>query len=896
MRFACIVSLSLTLCLLDHKLPGAEVIAVSGAPFGVARVTVPLTEMRRDDPATLVTRTNGFRIDGANGRIFYPVFAEQRVLGVLRELLGGPPLELPGNVTAFFLFRGHEPFQITLRTPYPQTFNVVPTNQPRRWQRLLRNWWSQYSAVAHLQESEGDYPPMVETYLTEMLKQRLQLPRQAGNNRRTEHKSTPQKSLLLVFNVESLRTQTMQETLAGHVDLGLADRPIPANITWPPRTALPAPGDVQVEPLAEHVPDDCFYVRFGSFDNYLWLKRFLEQNGGDVGQLATMRGHDALLSQRTQEQLGLKETALSKILGGQVISDIAIIGHDAYLREGASIGVLFAARNGLLAGELMKQRREAAAAAKDNGATMTEVEIGDHKVSFASTPDNRLRSFQVADENYLLVTTSRHLAERFLQLSERGDSLAKTDEFRLARFNYPVDANAAVFAYLSPAFFRGLVSPQYQIELRRRLRAVTNLELVQLAALAARHEGAPHETVDALIAGGFLPTHFTRRADGGHIVWPPDTQRDPADSIRGARGSFLPIADVPLQGVTASEEREYAEIAEFHRSHWTQMDPLVLQMRREAIDDSGRTRIEIDAEMLPFDRQKYGVVTSIIGPATPTYVQQSPNDAIAVQVVLQGGTLRPGVAPHHMFFGIQDREIPITFSPASFLRVLQVLRTAPAYLGAWPKLGLLDMIPLGQFPAPDASGISRLPFGLFRQQTPDGFSLIGFDPQVLDTAARDLSMAEAESPAQIRIHIADVTQSRIKTWFAALDFQRAYQTSIGNTHLLNAMQQQFGLAPDEALATAESILGVELVCALGGEYKLTELPMLDQPFWASTHWPEMRSDPSDPGQFAAPIMAWFRGLNAEVSLLEDRVTGRATLEVQEAADGKPELPFFNLFK
>ena len=82
--------------------------------------------------------------------------------------------------------------------------------------------------------------------------------------------------------------------------------------------------------------------------------------------------------------------------------------------------------------------------------------------------------------------------------------------------------------------------------------------------------------------------------------------------------------------------------------------------------------------MLPFDREKYGVITSVVGPATRTRIHQSSADAIAVQVVLQGGTLRPGLAPYHLFFGIQDREIPVSFSPETFLRVLQVLRTAPA--------------------------------------------------------------------------------------------------------------------------------------------------------------------------------------------------------------------------
>ncbi len=458
--------------------------------------------------------------------------------------------------------------------------------------------------------------------------------------------------------------------------------------------------------------------------------------------------------------------------------------------------------------------------------------------------------------------------------------------------NFPIDPQDTLFAYLSPAFFRGLVSPQYQIELRRRLRAVTDLEILKLARLAAAHEQLANDNIDDLISAGLLPTYFNQRPDNSHVVLAGEQVRD---SLRGARGSFLPIPDVPLERVTANELARFAEMASFHQRRWSDMDPLVLQLKRTAVAGTDHERIDLRAEMLPFDRRKYGIATSIIGPPSPISIRQSDDDAITVQMVFQGGLLNPSVEPHHLFFGIRDEELPIEFSTVTLVRIMQVLRTAPAYFGAWPALGLLDLLPLRAAPVPDGNGLARLPFGLWQLSTPDDFSLIGVDPQVLATAAKDLAVQEGEIEAQVRVHVADVSQSKIKTWFAALDFQRAYRTSVGNTRLLHTISQQLGVPQENARAAAESVLGVQLILALGGEYQLYEGPA-GRPYWGSTHWPSLADHEGTSGQFASPSMAWFRGLDAQIRLLDDRISATGTLEVQKQQNDKSKIPFFDLLR
>ena len=72
-----------------------------------------------------------------------------------------------------------------------------------------------------------------------------------------------------------------------------------------------------------------------------------------------------------------------------------------------------------------------------------------------------------------------------------------------------------------------------------------------MARWAARAEKQPARTIADLIAAGALPKGFGRRPDGSTPIWKGDTV---VDSLRGPRGSFLPVPDVPIRAVTAAPD------------------------------------------------------------------------------------------------------------------------------------------------------------------------------------------------------------------------------------------------------------------------------------------------------------------------------------------------------
>ena len=870
--------------------------AAVGEPFGVARVTLQLDSREASGPIS----TNGYTIAESNGRIFYPAFGHTRVLSALRQLIGMQSPAPRSTVSVFFLFKGDSPFQATIMTPVKNTVVIVPKDDDALFRQLQKNWWSQYVAVAALNRSLNDYPAVMETYLTSMLSRRLDLNSNSIGDLENQHDSIPQMSLLLILNSESTRVRAMKQSLMKPTLVGTrADQKLPAKIDWAAShaTKLQSVGrdsETKVEPIALRVPQDCFYIRYGNFKNYLWMKEFLEQNGGSVKRTLTLRGQDSSSAERIQDQLGLKESSLATILGPQLISDIAMIGHDTYLREGASIGVLFESRSRqVLEAELIKQRSNAVQKRRNSNATIKNIKIDNHTVSIATTPDNRLRSFYISIGNYHLVTNTRKLVQEFIETQAgKRASLGETAAFLLARSHHPASEKATLFAYVPPSFFHNLVSPHYQIELRRRLNADVQLELVRMAKLAASHEQLPHESIEDLRFTGLLPAHFGERPDESRIEGHADQL---VDSLRGARGTFLPIPDVPLEKVTTEEVRVYQNSSDRHKSTWKNIAPMVMVLRRKPLKN-GREQLVIDAEMAPFERDDYPRVTSVIGPPTKSVVKQSRQDAITIQASLQGGAFRPDINSHQIFFGMQDKDVPVKFAGLRRLRAMQIIRTAPAYLGSHPTIGFLQALPLGNTPLPDQDGLTRLPFGVWQKTEGKKFSMFAFRRTILTAEMPELSFATDKHEAQLRIHVDDLTQSKLKNWIAALDFQRAYQASIGNTRLLHTVSQQFGVPPNEAREAAESVLGVHLICALGGEYdRVRDATGVD--YWSSTRWPERLTEgESVEPSFVSPILSWFRGLDARLTLGESRVTGFAQVEIQEPKREKGPLNFLNLFQ
>ncbi len=854
-----------------------------GEPFGVASVRVPLS-----DPASAsLYASGGLMLTERGGRAHYPTLNNTGLLERLGENLLQIELPPPSSVEMLFLFQGTEPLDLTIYTPSPRKIRLEPTSErPVVANRLLQRWWRAYYTAARQQARSGDYPATVNNYLLMMLANRLRLSPPLLSQLNRDNSSSWPRSIELLAGTQNLREAAMRATMQGSRPADLrADRPIPSEPEWQELTIPEAAADTAIEPIAMHVPEECFYIRFGTFENYLWFRDFLRESGGDLARLFTLRGTDMELDKRLQRQLAVSDSVLVDLFGARVASDVALIGRDLFFREGPALGVVLVAKNTQMLGTgLRQQRQEALAAEKTNGAKLETVTISGREVSFLSTPDNRLRSFYVVDGDYHLVTTSRTIVERFLAAGQGERPLGAAAEFRSARTQMPLEQQHTLFAYFSATFFQGLFSPQYQIELPRRLQAVTDLELVQLARLAAKSESKPSESIGELVAAGFLPEGFGSRADESSPLLESDRA---VDSMRGARGSFLPVPDVALSGATEKEAAEYAEHAAEYRNGWRQLDPLLVAVGRRDGGAKGKEHITIDANLSPLSEEKYGILLSLLGDPEPRRVALGPKNLISIEASVRGGTAFPGVLPHCLFLGLED--LPVVADPTAdnALKWLRFAQKAPTLLGAWPAPGFLDRLPINLVGEPDADGFSELPLGLLRWQGRD-FSLLSFHRPVLDSVIPSLKLEDAEAPAQIRVHASDLSNSTLVPWLNSLYEQKAREVALANVRLLHSLSNQLSVPRERALDAARGLLDTQLVPLPGGAYQLAANDG-GCSNWQATGWKKDEDR-------TAPILKWFRGLELNVRKDGKQLTMHAELDMQRQAAAASKLQIFeNLF-
>ncbi|MGI9471702.1 MAG: hypothetical protein ACR2NZ_09240 [Rubripirellula sp.] len=867
------------------------VTAAVGQPFGVATVELPL-----DGPMFGKTFPP-LRISDADGRVLYPVANDliatgrpsdrpipqagggrllNRLGSLIREIAeGDQPLEQTVARRVSFLFLGSAPLNVTISDDRGEigTYPITPKQDPKIHASVLQAWWDGYTESARKQVDASDHPSLVELYLVAMLASRTGMPLPDWYADTQEEDDQLLSTLKIIGGAEGVSDSVFRLAASGRQPLELPSEPLPASPRWVPKDT---PGDlegVEVEPIAARVPPECFYIRYGSFENFLWFQDLSAEYGGDITRMITLRGIANDGAARVETQLHMKMTQMARMLGGTVIEDQALIGRDLFLTDGASMGVLIKAKNAFLLGTSVAADR-ASLAKQDETVTLKNMKIAGRDVSFLSSGDNRVRSYLTQDGDYLFVSNSRELTERFIEVGESKKSLSSTREFRLARKLMPLERNDTIFAYVSPAMLRGLVSPEYLIELRRRLFAKADIALVQLARLAGANESNQPEGslgIDPLMRSGFLPSEFGVRADGSGVFALRDTV---LDTKRGHRGFFLPIADVEITAVTPAESAWYQEIAEQYSTRFPTMDPIMAGIQREPADPmTGIEKVSVHAEIAPFDPGKYGKYAKQLGPPTKVAMQFAPDDIIAVQAHVASDSLGP---PTHLFAAVKDTVPPRPEQFDGILKAYFSLRQIPGYLGAWPQPSTLDRLPLGLGRGqPIGPGMSRLFGGLYRY-TDGKFSILSFQEEVISSSLPFMAAIDVQDTAQIRANIGNLNGSKIEGWVNDQLYERARGGSVATANFMDLIVEQFRVPPDQVPDAVQRILGAEVQCTLGGEYEYSA----EAGHWISTAWNGTQAPTTAPAGYVAPAMKWFRGATASVTQLDDRLLADAVLELE----------------
>jgi hypothetical protein len=346
------------------------------------------------------------------------------------------------------------------------------------------------------------------------------------------------------------------------------------------------------------------------------------------------------------------------------------------------------------------------------------------------------------------------------------------------------------------------------------------------------------------------------------------------DTLRGARGTFLPIADVEVETVTAEEAAWYRQIAQVYSDRFPQIDPIMVGVGRSTVDpQTGIERITLHAEIAPWQAEKYGWIAHQLGPPTQLALEFAPDDIVALQAHVASPQLGP---PTHLFAAIKDSIPPEPEDFDGILNIYRSLRQIPGYLGAWPQPGALDRLPLGLGRGqPVGPGMSRLIGGLYRY-TGGGFSILSFQPEVLQASLPFLAAVDVADSAQVRIRIGNLNGSQIENWVNGQLYELSSAASGAGANFLGLLSRQLRVNPSQVGSASEKIMGAEVQCTLGGEYQYAA----EVGHWSSTAWQGDMLPATAPPDYVAPLLEWFRGTSATVTQYDDRLVADAEIDIQ----------------
>lgn len=856
----------------------AEVVAYAGQPFGVGRITLNVSASGVADPL----EDERFTVSSADGRVLYPVLGESPpVRKLIRRLL---EIETPRNATVYFLFRGDAPFELQAYAPTTQTIPVRPVVNAAEHARLLTEWWTQYGNRWLSLQQNPRFPPVVENFLAANLSRRLGL-------RLPERKPglldmlqlAPQKRAwddLLVTETHQLALD--QSLLSGNAAAAGPLQPLPPALPW---YDVDVPADqvaeTAVESIALHVPVECFYIRYGNFLNYLWFRDLSRKWDGDLANMVMRRAVDHGAHTRIEEQLAIHESKMAKILGPQVIADVAMIGLDPYMPQGAAFGILFQAKASVvLTADLTSQRLEALKKYPD--AKASTLTIADHQVSLIATPGGEVRSYYVYDGDYHLVTTSERLVRRFLQAGQGDRALAASPAFLNVRQKLAHDRDDAAFVYASPEFFRNLASPAVWIESQRRARSLREMKLIELARLEAAAEGVAASSVPELIAAGLLPANFAPRGDGSTLV---EDATGMHDSERGWPGRFVPVADREVTGATAAEAAAYTRFADRFRQEVGQMPPIAVGIRRIPLADGSGETMAADVLATPLENVKLGRLPDMLGEPSNQRVGPIAGDLIRGEAVVEALLPLPGsdAEPHHFFFAAQDFGATLVAEQGRLKPASPLSEFAHIYWGAWPKPGLLKIFSPGNV----ADGPEPVPADRDAWQARrEDFTLMGFQQELVRRVLPELLIEQVADPAQAWLDVADLAGTQLAGVVNALGYARSREASLAACRLMNTLANQLHVPRDQCRAVAESLVDGQFIDPLGGDYQVVEV-LGGQAAWTSSALAPQNQFllTQPPEDFQLPALTWFKGARGRL-LLDDKALS-AHIEIDMAKSAVP---------
>jgi hypothetical protein len=377
-----------------------------------------------------------------------------------------------------------------------------------------------------------------------------------------------------------------------------------------------------------------------------------------------------------------------------------------------------------------------------------------------------------------------------------------------------------------------------------------------------------------------LPPGFGQHIDKSTIT---ETESGTIDSLRGAPGYYLPVADVAVESFSPAEVAAYREFIQAFNTEVGQLPPIAIALHRDPTDFDKFRTLTIDFLAAPLGTIKLGTVIDSLGEPVGDQLQPVDGNIGSLEVVLDlpvpliGGENQP----HMIFAGLRDYRSPLAVSQGRIVPGAERSELVRGYIGAWPRPGLLKLLQGADGPpGPEPQAIGETMW----QAESENFLLISFKPDVIQQVQPQLAFEPAPRPAQVRLHIDDLTDTQFSETINAFGYMRARETSVAPARLMNSLANLLQVPRPECLELSQRLLDATFVCPLDGKYELFESAG-SLPVWSSTALPSQNRNllTEVPADFHLPMLTWFKGLTGDMLISNGALSGHAELQLTAEA-------------
>lgn len=405
------------------------------------------------------------------------------------------------------------------------------------------------------------------------------------------------------------------------------------------------------EPFARATPAEFWFVRARTLTALFDVTDAVEDWGAPAADFLDARTEDRGTFARYQTELGFERSAVTRILGPELVQDLAIVGSDPYIHEGTDVTVLFHVKNAALFHASLSGLSAKLGAEHGGLATTTFAHEG-VTVTVEKSADGALRRHSATVDDVELVSNSAAAIRRVITtIHGKGARLSDQSDFvyMLARDH---EAKGDVLVYLGDAFIASVVGPKQKIGEERRQLALADLSQPGYASLLHGFiQGKAPKSVDDLLRTKLLDRAELKHQDGAPITWTPEAG---ARSKWGTPAALEPLLDMPSPAVVSlPEQRGYESFAREYESIWSEhIDPVALRVRDD--NSSGHTRLNLELRVLPLLRNDYREFIEMAG-AARTSVANVKSGARIVVGIGKDAPLRRELTSNGRRLGFGDR-------------------------------------------------------------------------------------------------------------------------------------------------------------------------------------------------------------------------------------------------